>query len=100
MAETFLSSSAGGNPAITAFMERKKPPPFNQPRKVVKKAEEDTNLVYPKEDLKASILLCAPAAPLLPHQWMRPADALRGVCSSLSLTIALRSHSHVLPQEE
>ena len=78
--QTFLASTAGSNPHITAFMERKKPPPFNQPRKVVKRAEEDTSLCYPKQTLKESILLCVavPPVPLLtlraagwPHSGLR-----------------------------
>ena len=47
------------NPHVTKFMERKKPPPYNPPRKVVKKSEDDTNLVYAKPELAQSVLLCA-----------------------------------------
>lgn len=52
-----VMSSSAMNPHIHAFMEKKKPKTGTGIRTVVKRAEEDTTLNYPK-DLQGTVLMC------------------------------------------
>uniref|UniRef100_A0A7S2BAI5 Uncharacterized protein n=1 Tax=Haptolina brevifila TaxID=156173 RepID=A0A7S2BAI5_9EUKA len=47
----------GANPHIQKFMERKAPKGFGSPRANVKMPEEQTNICYPKEGLRDTILM-------------------------------------------
>ena len=48
------------NPAIQKFMERKAPQGYGAPRVVHKMPEEQTNICYPKPELRETILMCVP----------------------------------------
>ena len=83
-------SSTAMNPHIHAFMEKKKPKTGNGIRTVVKRAEEDTTLNYPK-DLQGTVLMCGPTQ-------LAPSDPARSHAASRRSNESARAPPQEKPQ--